>query len=76
MHEPKFVLENETFEIFWDFEMQTNHLILARRPDQVRINKERASEGERQTDRQRQRQTEIERELVVWWIMLLRWTTD
>ena len=33
MREPESVLENETYKILWDFEIQTDHLIPARRPD-------------------------------------------
>ena len=33
------VLENETHKLFWDFEIQTDHLILARRPDLVIVKK-------------------------------------
>ena len=29
--EIKYVLENETYKILWDFEIQIDHLILARR---------------------------------------------
>ena len=32
-HNPESILENETHKIFWDFEIQTNHLISARRPN-------------------------------------------
>ena len=32
MHNPEYVLENETHKIRWDFEIQKDHLILARRP--------------------------------------------
>ena len=35
MHNPESTLENETHKILWDLEIQTNHLILARRPDLV-----------------------------------------
>ena len=43
MHKPESVLENETNEILWDFEIQMDHPILVRKPDQVLINeKERA----------------------------------
>ena len=35
------ILENEMHKILWDFEMQTDHQILARRPDLVRINKKK-----------------------------------
>ena len=36
---PGSVLENETHELLWNFEIQTNHLILARQPDLIIINK-------------------------------------
>ena len=41
MHIPKPVLENETHNILWDFEVQTDHLIPARRPDLVLIDKKK-----------------------------------
>ena len=41
MYNPKSVLENEIYKILWDFEIQTDHLISARRPDQVIINKKK-----------------------------------
>ena len=34
-HEPKSVLENENYKILWDFSIQTDHVIEARRPDLV-----------------------------------------
>ena len=37
MHKPESILENETHEIFWGFEIQTDHLISARWPDIVKI---------------------------------------
>ena len=41
MYNPEFVLENETHKLLWDFEIQTDHLISARRPDlQIVSNKE------------------------------------
>ena len=30
MHKPESILENETNEIVWDFQMQSDYLILAR----------------------------------------------
>ena len=33
MHKPEFVLENETHKILLNFEIQTDHLISARRAD-------------------------------------------
>ena len=39
MPKPESVLENETHKILWDFEIKTDHLIPARRPDLVLIDK-------------------------------------
>ena len=44
MHKPESVLENETHKILWDFEIKTDHLIPARRPDLVFINKKKKKE--------------------------------
>ena len=41
MHNPASVLENDTHEILWDFDIQTDHLISARRPDFIRIKKKK-----------------------------------
>ena len=38
MHNPASVLENKTHKLLWDFNLQTDHLILARQPDLVIIN--------------------------------------
>ena len=38
-HEPEHVLENEDYKILWDFSIQTNHVIEARRPDLVVVDK-------------------------------------
>ena len=32
-HKPVALQENETLKLLWDFEIQTDHLISARRPD-------------------------------------------
>ena len=34
-HEPEILLENEDYKILWDFSIQTDHVIEARRPDLV-----------------------------------------
>ena len=47
MHNPTSVLENETYKLFWYFEIQTDHLILARRPDLVIITKEKKKKKKR-----------------------------
>ena len=39
MHNPPPVLENDTHKLLWDFDIQTDHLISARRPDLIIINK-------------------------------------
>ena len=41
MHNPEYVLENETHKLLWDFEIQTGHQISARRPDLIMINKKK-----------------------------------
>ena len=38
MHNPESALENETHQVLWDFEIQIDHLISARRPDLVIVN--------------------------------------
>ena len=41
MHKLTYVLENDTHKLLWDFDRQTDHLILARRPDQSATTKKR-----------------------------------
>ena len=41
MHNPAPVLENATHKLLWDFNLQTDHLIPARRPDLIIINKKK-----------------------------------
>ena len=43
MHNPAPVLENDTPKLLWDFNIQTDHLIPARRRDLIIINKKRES---------------------------------
>ena len=42
-HEPESDLENKDYEIFWDFSIQTNHVIKARRSDLAVVNKKERS---------------------------------
>ena len=42
-HEPESVLENEDYKILWDFSIQTDHVIEARRPDLVVVHKKERS---------------------------------
>ena len=39
MHNPAPVQENKTHKFLWDFDIHTNHIISARRPDLIIINK-------------------------------------
>ena len=39
MHNQESLQANETYEILWDFDIQTYHLIQPRRPDLVLISK-------------------------------------
>ena len=41
MQNPAPVLENDTHKLLWDFDIQTDHLIPARRPDLIIINKKK-----------------------------------
>ena len=41
MHNPTVVLENYTHKLLWDFDIKTDHLISARRPDLIIINKKK-----------------------------------
>ena len=41
MHNPTPVLENETYKVLWDIEIQTDHLISSRWPELVIIKKEK-----------------------------------
>ena len=41
MHNPAPVLENDTHNLLWDFYIQTDHLISARKPDLIIINKKK-----------------------------------
>ncbi len=43
MHNPASILENDTHKLLWDFDIQTDHLISARRPDLIIINKKKRS---------------------------------
>ena len=41
MHNPAPVLENDSHKLLWAFDIQTDHLIPARRPDLIIINKKK-----------------------------------
>ena len=44
MHNPTPVQENDTHKLQWDFNMQKDHLIPARRPDLIIINNKKKRE--------------------------------
>ena len=46
IHNPEPVLENDTHKLLWDFVIQTDHLISARRPDLIIINKKKKKKRE------------------------------
>ena len=56
MHKPESGRENETHKILWDFEIRTDPLILARRPDIVIDDRERERERKRKRKRKRERE--------------------
>ena len=41
LHNPAPVRENDTHKLLWNFDIQTDHLILVRRPDLIIINKKK-----------------------------------
>ena len=41
MHNPASFLENDTHKLLWDFDVQTDHLISARRPVLIIINEKK-----------------------------------
>ena len=41
IHNPALVLENDTYKLPWDFDVQTDHLISTRRPDLIIITKKK-----------------------------------
>ena len=46
MHNPPPVLKNDTHKLLWDFDIQTDHLITARRPDLIIIKKKKKKKEE------------------------------
>ena len=41
MHNPESIMENDTHKPRWEFDIQKDHLISARRPDLIKINKKK-----------------------------------
>ena len=61
MHKAESTLKNGMHKILWDFEIQTDPLILARRPDIVLIDKKKKIN---------------KREFVILWILFFWQTTE
>ena len=51
MHNPAPILENDTHKLLRDFNIQTDHLIPARRPNLIIINKKKREFGKLSKDR-------------------------
>ena len=47
MHNPAPLLENDTHKLLWDFDVQTDHVISARRPDLI-IKKKKEKKNKRE----------------------------
>ena len=47
VYNPTSVLENDTHKLLWDFDVQTDHLISARRPDLIIINNNKKKKKEK-----------------------------
>ena len=47
LHNPESLQENKTLKLLWDFEIQIDHLISARRPDLIIINKKKKKKEEK-----------------------------
>ena len=46
MHNSESVQENETHKVLWDLVIQTDHLMLARKPDLMIVNKKKRESAE------------------------------
>ena len=51
MHNPESIQENETHEVLWDFQIQTDYLISVRRPDLVIVNIKKRKKKKKRTCR-------------------------
>ena len=48
MHNPTSVQDNDTQKLLWDFDIQTDHLVSARRPDLIIIKKKKKKKKKRE----------------------------
>ena len=69
MHNTAPILENDSNKLLWDFNIQTDHLILARRPDIIIINKKRESAKLLKESEKKEKYLDLARELKKQWNM-------
>ena len=69
MHNPAPVPENNTLKLLRNFDIQTDHLISARRPDLIIINNKKKK-------KKKEKKGKKKRELAELWILLSRLTTE
>ena len=53
IHNPESVLENATHKVLCDFEIQTDHQILAERPNQEIVKKKKKKKKKKEQERER-----------------------
>ena len=53
MHNPAPVLKNDTHKLLWDFDIHTDHLISARKPDLIIIKKKKKKEKKKEDSLQK-----------------------
>ena len=51
IHNPESVLENDMHKLLWGFDIQSDHLISARRPDLIKINKKKTNKKQKKKKR-------------------------
>ena len=54
MHKLESILENKTYKLLWYFEIQTDHLISARRPDLLMINKKKKKKKKEKKEKRKE----------------------
>ena len=59
MYNLESILENETYKIFWDFEIQTDHQIPAGWPDLVIVNEKKKKKKKKEREKKRDRTCRI-----------------
>ena len=66
MHNPAPVLENDTYKLLWDFDIYTDHLISARKPDLIIINSSKKKKENLQNCDHRINLKECEKKDLAW----------